>query len=663
MPSRGLCRVGITRLIEGRSAAPLMAQAPGSSRRFSGSPHLSCGMLPFVIGSAMPEWVNVEDDAGGNSPAEQRLVDAMAAEVICDFGGGAAITADEMASWGPERTIRATVLRQLLTAEKAHNAPNGVLLRGAAIEGILDIKDISAVKFDLQHCRIATIDASGAIFTGDASFDGATFTGDALFDGVTFISKARFRRAIFANHAWFGRAIADTYDFSWAQFYKTDPGPWVAQYVTLAGAAFHVRARVEIASLWNDCQRLQAREGVDLVCRGGRAVDLEDAEFLQRSILAHSASDPSIPVRDEPRKRPEGFDELTSAEQAPWTARAKASWLAQSLANLLAPQSLEAWLDPQPNQFGPQPAERTWVVSLRRARAGDLVLSDIGLEECAFAGAQGLDKLRIDVTCSFQRPPAWRRDTWWPFADRRVIFEEVQWRAAHTRGWGARDGLGSAGDSWTVGFSRAIAERDRVLPTALEIAGIYRDLRKGLEDAKDEAGAADFYYGEMEMRRLAARKTRPPNTDSGEPKGRRPPWTERTLLNAYWAVSGYGLRAWRAMAALAVLLVGCAVLFTIPALAQLPAVPQHVSSVDLRTGVLQYTPGAQPCVKTNSSTAATFARSMEFTARESLTLTRAAGDPLLTTCGPGTALDIALRLLAPLLLGLAVLAVRGRTKR
>ena len=38
-----------------------------------------------------------------------------------------------------------------------------------------------------------------------------------------------------------------------------------------------------------------------------------------------------------------------------------------------------------------------------------------------------------------------------------------------------------------------------------QIAGLYRALRKGHEDAKDEPGAADFYYGEMEMRRLARR--------------------------------------------------------------------------------------------------------------------------------------------------------------
>jgi hypothetical protein len=64
-------------------------------------------------------------------------------------------------------------------------------------------------------------------------------------------------------------------------------------------------------------------------------------------------------------------------------------------------------------------------------------------------------------------------------------------------------------------------------------------------------------------------------------------------------------------------------------------------------------------VKTDTSTAVTFATSLEFTARESLTLTRASGAPLLQTTGNGTALDIALRLLAPLLLGLAGLSWLG----
>jgi hypothetical protein len=39
---------------------------------------------------------------------------------------------------------------------------------------------------------------------------------------------------------------------------------------------------------------------------------------------------------------------------------------------------------------------------------------------------------------------------------------------------------------------------------AQQIAGIYRELRSGREDRKDEPGANDFHYGKMEMRRHSA---------------------------------------------------------------------------------------------------------------------------------------------------------------
>jgi hypothetical protein len=74
-----------------------------------------------------------------------------------------------------------------------------------------------------------------------------------------------------------------------------------------------------------------------------------------------------------------------------------------------------------------------------------------------------------------------------------------------------------------------------------QIAALYRALRKGREDAKDEPGAADFYYGEMEMRRRARRHSAD-NLDgqsSAASRGR----MERGILTAYWLVSGYGLRA------------------------------------------------------------------------------------------------------------------------
>ncbi|MFB7008709.1 MULTISPECIES: hypothetical protein [unclassified Streptomyces] len=63
------------------------------------------------------------------------------------------------------------------------------------------------------------------------------------------------------------------------------------------------------------------------------------------------------------------------------------------------------------------------------------------------------------------------------------------------------------------------------------LAPVYRSLRKAFEDGKNEPGAADFYYGEMEMRRA----------DEESPRA------ERWLLAAYWALSGYGMRATRAL--------------------------------------------------------------------------------------------------------------------
>jgi hypothetical protein len=71
--------------------------------------------------------------------------------------------------------------------------------------------------------------------------------------------------------------------------------------------------------------------------------------------------------------------------------------------------------------------------------------------------------------------------------------------------------------------------RPHLRPAA--VAALYRQVRESLEDGKNEPGAADFYYGECEMRRH----------DTTRPLG------ERALLTAYWALSGYGLCAARAV--------------------------------------------------------------------------------------------------------------------
>jgi hypothetical protein len=92
----------------------------------------------------VPLCVNMGADSNDYRAAERRLMDAMRAGDPCDFANGAEITAEEMASWGPERTIRATLLRRLLTAENAQYATDGIRLRGAAVEGVLDLQGMKS---------------------------------------------------------------------------------------------------------------------------------------------------------------------------------------------------------------------------------------------------------------------------------------------------------------------------------------------------------------------------------------------------------------------------------------------------------------------------------------------------------------------------------------
>ena len=615
------------------------------------------------------------------SPDEQLLGAARTGQV-CDFSDGLPITGEDMAGWGADRTVSAALLRQLLLGEHPDCTMQRVAVRGAVIAGKLDVHDASVVGLALTGCRLGPIDLRRATFTGDARFDGttfigdagfgeatftgaawfgeatftgaagfgeatftgaagfieATFTGDAGFGGATFTGDAWFGGATFTGNAWFGgatftgnagfsRALAERWDLSRSRFESPDPGPWSGSEVILTQASLQVRSRVDIVASHANCAGLQVPEGAHLVIRAA-VLDLADSEFLGRSILAASPAGP-VTTRDDPGSRPDDFDDLPERERAQWVAREAAYRLATRLNAELAQCRLPG----------------TRVLSLARANVGNLVLAGVGLENCSFAGTHGLDKVRIDAACTLMSTPVLRRHH--PelplFTRRRVVEEEIRWRRAHTRGWGPPSPVGPA-----------------PIP-ALEIAGIYRDLRKGLEDAKDEPRAADFYYGEMEMRRLAAREHRGTTQDPGHAAPPPPPTrAERWLLWAYWAVSGYGLRASRALATLAIVLLGSAVLFTHTAFARLPAPADRVSAVNLQTGAVTY---SQPGSRHGSNAAASLSKAFEFSARESLSLLRAAGSPPLVTTGPGTVLDSLLRLLGPLLLGLAALAVRGRTKR
>ncbi|MFI9781074.1 hypothetical protein ACIHCV_41695 [Streptomyces sp. NPDC051956] len=170
-----------------------------------------------------------------------------------------------------------------------------------------------------------------------------------------------------------------------------------------------------------------------------------------------------------------------------------------------------------------------WIVSLRGVDAAHLVLADIDLTRCVFTGAVHLDQLRLEGTCTFAQASARRPRRWRGFTQRRTLAEEQHWRARQPGadpGWDVPvPGVGAVGPA--------------------QLAPVYRALRKGFEDGKNEPGAADFYYGEMEMRR----RDRTGTTRA-----------ERGLLHGYWLLSGYGLRAVRALGWLAVAMAGTIVL-------------------------------------------------------------------------------------------------------
>ena len=151
------------------------------------------------------------------------------------------------------------------------------------------------------------------------------------------------------------------------------------------------------------------------------------------------------------------------------------------------------------------------------------------------------------------------------------------------------------------------------------IAGLYRALRKSREDAKDEPGAADFYYGEMEMRRHDR------GTDGANRwRGR----ASRIVLTAYWLVSGYGLRAWRSLVALAVVTALFAVAFHSVGFARPP----------------------EP---------ASYWTSLLYAFRSTVSLT----DSQVTLTAWGSFFQALLRITGPVLFGLMLLALRNRVKR
>jgi uncharacterized protein YjbI with pentapeptide repeats len=396
-------------------------------------------------------------------------------------------------------------------------------------------------------------------FSGDATFGRASFSRDVVFDQATFSGDVWFDGTTFSGDAWFGRAIFSGDAWFGRAIFSSD--------ARFTGAMFQdnmpeLSLMVEGTLDMDEVQfaspiRIKAAAAV-FVCRGAR--------FLGGVRLdVHRA-----------------FVQLDNSD-------------------LSAPSLLTG-----PALSGSDPVdERPKLLSLQGANVAGLTLGNIDLATCRFGGSHNLDKLRLEADTIFGLSPAvtgWER--------RQVIAEESAWRAARRR----------PGRWVTPVWPYLPSLHDQPEPLSPRVvAGLYRALRKGREDAKDEPDAADFYYGEMEMRRHDHGAA-----DGAGPRGR----ATRSVLFAYWLVSGYGLRAWRSAVALAVVTALFAAAFYF----------------------IGFTKPPEP---------ASYWTSLLYAFRSTISLT----DSEVTLTAWGSFFQALLRITGPVLLGLTLLALRGRIKR
>lgn len=432
--------------------------------------------------------------------------------------------------------------------------------------------------------------------TGEATFGGAVFSDGAGFSDTKFGRDVSFHGARFGGHASFmGVAIGGNARFSEAHF----EGTWSSQLVC---AGIVSAAQVELKR----ATRLQV---------AAQALDLRAAKVAAPCVLAVRYA--RINVSDMETSAP-----VTIASQG-------TAFVAAYSGRLLNEDNLSG--DP-----------RAKVVSVAGADAANLVLTDVDLSGCTFSGAHHLDQIRLEGRCLFAAAPSKHRGEtplrlrrW---TRRKVLAEEAAWRANPAQhSTRARAG-------WVTPDFRG-APTNPASPAQLAV--LYRQLRKALEDGKDAPGAADFYYGEMEARR---------HDEESTPRG------ERWLLWAYWALSGYALRASRALSFLAATAGVTFVLLMALGLPDNQLNPQITGTVPA--------PGGQAALaESTPSPVLTLPFGQRFTAARADQAALVVVNSVIfrstdtTLTGPGTWIEIVTRIGEPVLLGFAAVAARGRVQR
>lgn len=506
--------------------------------------------------------------------------------------------------------ISAEAIGRLLTVLSARNASSDPIpfmtgRRGPSELNFEGAEFIGPVDFSGIHFRGPAL-FDGATFHGIAKFDSATFEDHADFDSVRFLGPASFDQTIFEDHAGFQEATFSSTasfaqvkfrthaDFEWTHFESDSSlqeatfqlsrrlGPILAKKkLILDDCVFGERLLVEIEAETLSAQAAFFADGVRLSVRRA-AIFLNEADFGRASTLSSAA------------------DSLARAENSDKTP----------------PRDSQARL-----------------ITIRGAQVARLSLSDLDLRACRFFGAHGLESLIVEPSCQWPRTPPGRR-----CIDREMIAEEHHWRCEReaqstSRRWARRRHWNAhATDPCDWPDSRS---RGEPLHPA-DLATLYRALRKAREDNKDQAGAGDLYYGEMEMRRV---------TPLPDGRGKIRALCDRAIITSYWLLSGYGLKASRAF--LAWLCVIAAAGYGL-----------------YEWGIIPSPADAGSKHPAQAAAGITLQQALLFSLENTSSLIRLAHLPKGYELQPGgELLQVIIRLAGPILIGLWLLALRARVKR
>jgi uncharacterized protein YjbI with pentapeptide repeats len=591
-----------------------------------------------------------------------------------DFTLGLPITGqllDQILEAAPRGEARRPILRNA-------NFLGATFKEGAVFAGI-DFRGLTVFAEADFHDSASFNDAH---FVGEeASFGGAEFRMGAAFSGVTFEDGSEFRSAQFSQRAEFygvefrgltyfdgatfddARFEAGTKFGEYTSFQETHFGTYTSFYLTKFGDEAWFRGTVfgEYTSFKNvtfeevnfegsqfggDTDFVATSFGLPLrlgplIVKGQLALDR--SIFAQKSVIEVVSSQVSC---------------VSAKFQGPVTMRVRFADIALDGSEFTQPSAIVFASAPFKSfdltdlfdeaHWNPK-GSRPRLISLRQIDVSKLDISELDLRMCIFDGVLHLDSLGIEGTPSFAHPPGVAKENVlglqlpvWRWTHRQVLAEEQHWRAdqsAIATQDEAPSGLGEKPATkrrtgwknvrgWISRQKRAgwhsveqapyvwLRERSGLQPRQLDadlLASLYRQLRKSQEDSGNEPGAADFYYGEMEMRRASP----------SAPRG------ERFILTLYWLVSGYGLRASRALLSW---------LITIAVFSFL---------------LWWFGFGARP----------PFVWALLFSAESTSSLFRIPETQSFSLNYAGEALQIPLRLLGPLFFGLVLLSIRGRVKR